>query len=137
VQLLVRNVLKKKGNVVRVGIIVVVGASLVSLAAHAQGDAAQGKIVAMQCQACHSFKAGENRIGPSLHGLFGRKAGTAPNFAYSPAMRRSGITWDEQALKSYLPDPQKKVPGTKMLFAGISDPKKVDDVIAYLKEATK
>ena len=113
------------------------GLSLAPLAAHAQGDAARGKIVAVQCMACHSFKAGENRIGPSLHGLFGRKAGTAPNFAYSPAMQRSGITWDEAALKSYLPDPQKKVPGTKMLFVGINDPKKIEDVIAYLKEATK
>jgi len=128
---------KKKGNVVRVGIFLVIGLSLVSLTAHAQGDAARGKIVAMQCMACHSLNAGENRIGPSLHGLFGRKAGTVPNFAYSPSMKRSGITWNEEALKSYLPDPQKKVPGTKMLFVGISDPKKIDDVIAYLKEATK
>jgi cytochrome c len=124
-------------SIVRIRIFLVIGLSVVSLAAHAQGDAARGKVVFMQCMACHSLKAGENRIGPSLHGLFGRKAGTAPDFPYSPSMQRSGITWNEQALKSYLPDPQARVPGTKMIFVGISDPKKVDDVIAYLKEATK
>jgi cytochrome c len=124
-------------SIVRIGIFLVIGLSVVSLAARAQGDAARGKVVFMQCMACHSLKAGENRIGPSLHGLFGRKAGTVSDFPYSPSMQRSGITWNEQALKSYLPDPQARVPGTKMIFVGISDPKKVDDVTAYLKEATK
>ena len=124
-------------SIVRIGIFLVIGLTVVSLAARAQGDAARGKVVFMQCMACHSLKAGENRIGPSLHGLFGRKAGTVSDFPYSPSMQRSGITWNEQALKSYLPDPQARVPGTKMIFVGISDPKKVDDVTAYLKEATK
>ena len=112
-------------------------ASTVSIAAHAEGNPAKGKIVFFQCMACHSVAAGKNGIGPSLHGLFGRKAGTAPDFAYSPSMKRSGITWDEASLKSYLPDPQAKVPGTKMAFLGLPDPQKIDDLIAYLKQATK
>jgi cytochrome c len=105
--------------------------------AHAEGNAARGKAVFLQCMACHSLSEGRNGVGPSLHGLFGRKAGTAPDFLYSPFMKRSGITWDEAALKSYLPDPQAKVPGTKMTFVGIKDPQQLDDLIAYLKQATK
>jgi cytochrome c len=112
-------------------------ATVIAGAARAEGDAARGKVVFLQCRACHSLNAGQNGIGPSLHGLFGRKAGTAPDFPYSPFMKRSGITWDEAALKSYLPDPQAKVPGTKMTFAGIKDPQQLDDLIAYLKQATK
>lgn len=116
-----------------VGLAFVLGAGI----ARAEGDAARGKIVFNQCRACHSLNAGQNGIGPSLHGLFGRKAGTVPDFPYSPFMKRSGIVWDEAALKSYLPDPQAKVPGTKMTFIGLGDPQQVEDVIAYLKQATK
>ncbi len=112
-------------------------AAAVSSSALAEGDSARGKVVFLQCMACHSLNPGQNGIGPSLHGLFGRKAGTLPDFAYSPSMKRSGITWSEAELRSYLPDPQAKVPGTKMAFVGISDPQKIEDLIAYLKQATK
>jgi cytochrome c len=107
------------------------------IAAHAAGDAARGKAVFLQCRACHSLNAGQNGVGPSLHGLIGRKAGTAPDFAYSPFMKRSGITWTPDELRSYLPDPQAKVPGTKMTFVGIKDAQQVEDLLAYLMEATK
>lgn len=107
------------------------------IAAHAAGDAARGKAVFLQCRACHSLNAGQNGVGPSLHGLIGRKAGTAPDFAYSPFMKRSGITWTPDELRSYLPDPQAKVPGTKMTFVGIKDPQQIEDLLAYLMEATK
>lgn len=105
--------------------------------AHADGDAARGKIVFNQCRACHSLSPGQNGVGPSLHGLFGRKARTVPDFAYSPSMERSGIVWDAATLKSYLPDPQAKVPGTKMIFVGLKDPQQIDDLIAYLMQATR
>jgi cytochrome c len=111
--------------------------SSIALRAQAEGNAARGRAVFLQCMVCHSLNAGQNGVGPSLHGLFGRKAGTAPGFPYSPFMKRSGITWSEEALKSYLPDPQAKVPGTKMTFTGIKDPQQLDDLIAYLKQATK
>lgn len=119
-------------------IIVGLGAAgAASSSAWAGSDPARGKAVFLQCMACHSLAPGQNGIGPSLHGLFGRKAGTLPDFAYSPSMKRSDITWSVAALKSYLPDPQAKVPGTKMTFLGISDPQQLDDLIAYLQQATK
>lgn len=124
----------KTGTSIIVGLVLALG---VSRAAHAEGDAARGKTVFIQCTACHSLNPGQNGIGPSLHGIFGRKAGTLPDFAYSPSMKRAGIIWSEAELRSYLPDPQAKVPGTKMTFLGISDKQQLEDLIAYLKEATK
>ena len=117
--------------------IFVLAAVSIAPAARAAGDAAQGKAVFVQCRACHSLNEGQNGVGPSLHGLLGRKAASLPDFRYSPSMQRSGLTWDEATLKRYLPDPQALVPGTKMTFVGIKDPEQLDDLIAYLKEATK
>lgn len=101
------------------------------------GDSKAGKMIFLQCSACHSLEPDENKTGPSLAGLFGRKAGTVEDFNYSDANKNSGIVWDEEELRKYLPDPQKLVPGTKMAFPGLKDPKQVENVIAYLKEATK
>ena len=101
------------------------------------GDPNAGKTIFLQCTACHSLEPDENKTGPSLAGLFGRKAGSVEDFNYSDSNKSSGIVWDEDALRKYLPDPQKLVPGTKMAFPGLKDPKQVEDVIAYLKEATK
>jgi cytochrome c len=101
------------------------------------GDPKAGKVVFIQCAACHSLEPDENKQGPSLAGIFGRKAGTVEDFNYSDANKNSGIVWDEAILRKYLPDPQSIVPGTKMVFPGLKDPKQVEDVIAYLKEATK
>jgi cytochrome c len=106
------------------------------LAASAQ-DMAAGKSSFAKCKACHSLEAGKNIIGPSLHGLFGRKAGTAPNFNYSQANKSSGIVWDEDTLFKYLQNPQAFVPGTKMVFPGIKSENERKNLIAYLKEATK
>ncbi len=98
-----------------------------------KGDAAKGKVVFAQCKSCHSAEPGKNMIGPSLAGVVGRKAATIEGFAYSTAMQKSGFTWDEETLFHYLKSPMKDVPGTKMSFAGLSDPQKRADVIAYLK----
>ena len=100
-------------------------------------DAAKGKKVYSKCKACHALKAGKNKVGPTLHGLFGRKAATVPNFKYSKAMRASGVTWDEESLRAYLKKPRKFIKGTRMAFAGIKKKKQMDDLVAYLKEATK
>jgi cytochrome c len=97
------------------------------------GDAAKGKIAFLQCQTCHSSDAGVNKIGPSLHGVVGRKASSVAGYSYSAANHASGITWTEEKLFQYLEKPQRVVPGTKMSFAGFSDPQKRADVIAYLK----
>lgn len=98
------------------------------------GDAKKGETDFITCKTCHAIEAGVNKIGPSLHGVVGRKAGIVPGFTYTPANRDSGITWSEEKLFQYLEAPQKVVPGTKMSFAGWpADPQKRADVIAYLK----
>lgn len=98
-----------------------------------EGDAAAGKTVFIQCQACHSLKAGENRVGPSLHGVIGATAGHVQDFRYSDANKGSGLVWSEEKLFDYLKNPRAMVPGTTMAFAGISDPQKRANVIAYIK----
>src|SRR5271157_4624955 len=111
----------------------------VTLAAEAQGvgDAQRGAQVFAQCKICHSLEAGKNMVGPSLHGLFGRKAGSVPGFAYSAAMKNANITWNDDTLSKYLADPKAFVPGDKMVFPGIKDPSKLGDLLAYLNQATK
>lgn len=97
-----------------------------------KGDAVHGAIVFNQCKACHSLDAGKNGVGPSLKGIIGTKAADVPGYTFSPAMKKSGLTWTPQVLSDYLTAPMKKVPGTKMPFAGLPNPKDRDDVIAYL-----
>lgn len=97
-----------------------------------KGDAAAGEKVFIQCKTCHEVTAGVNKIGPSLSKVVGRAAGTVANYTYSPANKNSGITWTQEKLFQYLENPQRVVPGTKMAFAGIADPQKRADVIAYL-----
>jgi len=87
-----------------------------------------------QCKACHVTDKGVNRVGPSLHGIVGRKAGTVPGFNYSAANRSSGVSWTEETLYTYLENPRKFMPGTKMAFAGLRQPQQRADVIAYLKQ---
>lgn len=96
------------------------------------GDATKGATDFVTCKTCHAIEAGVNKIGPSLHNVVGRAAGTIAGFSYSPANKNSGITWTPEKLFQYLEKPQRVVPGTKMTFAGFSDPQKRADVIAYL-----
>jgi cytochrome c len=107
-----------------------------SAAAQTAGDPDKGAAVFAQCRLCHSLDAGKNGTGPSLHGLFGRKAGSVTGFAYSAAMKQSGVVWSDVTLRQYLADPKGFIPGGKKAIAGIKDPAKLDDVIAYLKQAT-
>ena len=109
-------------------------AFLITLAAGSASaaDAAHGKLVFQTCAACHSDKP--DAIGPSLRGVYGRKSGALPDFRYSNAMLRANLTWDDASLRDYIKDPQAKVKGNRMPFAGLSDPKDVDDVIAFLKQ---
>jgi len=105
----------------------------VGASARAEGDAANGaKLFKQKCGICHSAEAGKNKIGPSLFGVVGRKAGSVADYSYSEAMRNSGLTWDAATLDVYLVSPRNKVSGTKMTFAGL--PKESDraDVISYL-----
>ena len=99
----------------------------------ADGDAAQGQKIFNKCKACHALKAGQKRIGPSLHSVIGRRAGSEFYFGYSPAMRSAGIDWTEENLDKYLEAPKKFIPKNKMPFAGLKKAKDRADVIAYLK----
>jgi cytochrome c len=105
--------------------------------ARADGDAARGEKRFDECATCHSLKEGENGIGPSLHAVFGRKAGSLDDFRYSPAMKRSGITWTPQTLGAFIADPQKAVPNNRMPFAGMPEAADRNDLIAYLEKAAK
>jgi cytochrome c len=105
--------------------------------AHADGDSARGEVRFQECAACHKLDAGSNGVGPSLHGIFERKAGELADFRYSPALKRSGIAWSPQTLEAYLTDPQALVPGNRMPYAGMADPQGRADLIAYLAKASK
>ena len=103
--------------------------------ARADGDASRGENKFEECAACHKIERGEDNVGPSLHGVFGRKAGTLADFRYSPALKRSGITWSAQTLDTFLADPQKVVPANRMPYAGLADASDRTDLIAYLQKA--
>jgi cytochrome c len=105
-------------------------------AASAQ-DAALGEAVFRQCKACHSLEAGKKGVGPSLNGLIGRTSGTLEGFAYSPAMKAAGITWNEENLTKYIADPKGFVAGNKMAFAGVKKDEDLKNVVAYLLTAAK
>jgi cytochrome c len=98
-------------------------------------DAALGEKVFLKCKACHQIGEGaKNAVGPVLNGVVGRKAGTYADYSYSDANKNSGITWDEATLKEYLKNPRAKVPGTKMIFPGLTKDDDIDNVIGYLKQ---
>ncbi len=116
--------------------IIVIAAGLMGLstATNAQ-DAENGAKVFKKCMACHTIED-QNKIGPSLKGIVGRKAASVEGFKYSDAMLAKGaegVIWDEATLAAYLPDPKAFVPGTKMTFAGLKKPEEVADIIAFLK----
>ena len=107
--------------------------ALTSATAMAAGDAAKGKKIFKKCKACHSIKAGKKKVGPSLFGVVGSKAGTVKGYKFSKAMKNSGLTWDDATLDKYLFKPKKLVKKTKMIFKGLKKKSQRDDVIAYLK----
>jgi len=98
------------------------------------GNAATGRRVFVRCQACHVMDEGVNRSGPSLHGIFGRTAGTVEGFRYSNANANSGVVWDAETMFEYLQNPRAFMPGTTMAFAGIRSAQERADVIAYMKD---
>jgi cytochrome c len=104
--------------------------------AWAQGDPTKGETVFKRCAACHVANKEQNRVGPHLVGLIGRKAGAVEGFKYSDAMKNAGITWNEAELDKYLENPKGDIPGNKMAFPGLKKPEERADVIAYLKQTT-
>lgn len=125
-------------------VVLLIAASVIALspgsAGAQEGDATAGAIVFKKCATCHIAESDTNKVGPSLNGLFGRKAGTHPDFAYSASMKAAGdggLVWDETVLRDYLHNPRVKVKGTKMAFVGLKDDQEITDLIAYLKQYSK
>jgi len=101
-------------------------------------DADAGKTSFNKCLACHAVGEGaKNKVGPVLNGLEGRKSGTIEGYSYSEANKNSGITWSKDAFLDYIKDPKAKIPGTKMVFAGIKNEKEAGDLWAYLAQFDK
>jgi len=105
--------------------------------AQAQGDAARGEKKFEECASCHSVERGSNGVGPNLAGLFERKAGALDDYRYSPALKRSGLTWTAKNLDDFVADPQKLVPANRMPYAGMPNAAERADLIAYLQKAAK
>ncbi len=98
-------------------------------------DVEKGQRSFNKCLPCHAVGPGAaTKVGPQLNGLDGRRAGTAADFNYSEANKNSGIVWNEATFKEYIRSPQAKIPGTKMAFAGITNPQEIEDLWAYLKQ---
>jgi len=113
--------------------LLIAGALLCVAPAGAARDAERGEQLHARCLACHALAY--DRVGPRHCGLFGRVAGSVPDFAYSIAMKNSKITWNDETLDRFLAAPRKMVPGTSMTYDGVADPRERADLIAYLKRA--
>jgi cytochrome c len=117
--------------------LIVIASAAASSAAPAQ-DVAAGKTSFNKCLACHAVGEGaKNKVGPVLNGLAGRKSGTVEGYSYTEANKNSGITWDEASFKDYIKDPKAKIPGTKMVFAGIKNEQEAGDLWAFLAQYDK
>jgi cytochrome c len=115
----------------------VIASSATAPAALAQ-DAAAGKTSFNKCLACHAVGEGaKNKVGPVLNGLDGRKSGTVEGYSYTEANKSSGITWNKDQFLEYIRDPKAKIPGTKMIFAGIKKENEAADLWAFLAQYDK
>jgi cytochrome c len=111
-------------------VVALIGSSVTALAQ----DLAAGEQSFKKCLPCHSVGEGaKNKVGPLLNGLEGRKSGTIEGFTYTDANKNSGLTWDEAVFRDYIKDPRAKIPGTKMIFAGIKNEKEISDLWAYIR----
>lgn len=123
----------KKAAVLTVALIL--NADIFSTPADAAGDAeAGGKLFNRICGGCHQVgDSARGSFGPQLNGIFGRHAGSTTDYQYSTAMKSSGVVWTRETLAAYIEAPKKVVPGTRMIFWGISDPEKIENLLAYLQ----
>lgn len=103
----------------------------------AAADLKRGQTMYFQCRACHSLEqGGPNKVGPNLHGVFGRKAGLVPGFAYSDVMAASEVVWTDEAMDAWLARPSQFMPGNRMVFIGVKDAQDRASLIAYMKQET-
>ncbi|OOG14933.1 cytochrome c family protein [Pseudomonas sp. C9] len=111
------------------------GAGVLSLQVHAAGDAEAGATLFKRiCGGCHQVgESARGSFGPQLNGIFGRHSASTTDYQYSDAMKAANILWTRETLTAYLEDPKKVVPGTRMIFWGLSDPEKIENLLAYLQ----
>ncbi|CAN3503717.1 cytochrome c [Diutina catenulata] len=107
-------------------------------APYEKGDEKKGaNLFKTRCLQCHTTgKGGPNKVGPNLHGVFGRQSGQAEGFNYTDANKKKGVTWSEQTMSDYLENPKKYIPGTKMAFGGLKKAKDRNDLVTYLHKVT-
>jgi cytochrome c len=119
--------------------IALLSVAALTVSASAQtGNPTRGEQLFRACAPCHSLEPNRNMTGPSLTELWNRKAGTLPSFErYSPALKSSGIIWEDGTLGAWIEDPQHFIPGNTMTFPGLKDARQRADLLAFLKEATK
>jgi cytochrome c len=119
-----------------IGVALLLGPGVEALAAPAPAQAQidAGRRLFARCTNCHEVGAGaRNGFGPQLNGIVGRKAGSAPAYAYSPALKQAGFVWNEQKLVAFIRDSEKVVPGNKMRFLSFMSEKQASDIVAYLR----
>lgn len=108
--------------------------------AQGTGDVESGRRIFNQCRACHTTEqGGRSSVGPNLHGVFGRAAGTVPGFRYSDPMRErgaGGLVWNDETMRAYLASPRTFLPGGSMTFAGMRNEQQITDLLAFLHQAT-
>jgi len=117
-----------------IGVALLLGPGAEALAAPAQAQVDAGRRLFARCTNCHEVGAGaRNGFGPQLNGIVGRKAGSAPAYAYSPALKKAGFVWNEQNLVAFIGDSEKVVPGNKMRFLSFMSEKQAAEIVAYLR----
>ncbi|HEY6028220.1 MAG TPA: cytochrome c family protein [Pseudolabrys sp.] len=120
---------------VGIGLTALVLATLTCVGAASAQDVAAGEQSFKKCMPCHSIGEGaKNKVGPELNGLDGRHSGSAPGYSYSEANKKSGIVWAKDTFEKYINDPRAMIPGTKMIFPGIKNPKEVENLWAYVSQ---
>jgi cytochrome c len=117
--------------------LIVLAAAGVLAAGAARADVKRGEKLFEECRACHAVERGASGVGPGLHGVIGRRAAALDDFRYSPALKKSGITWSRQTLDAYVLDPQKTVPSNRMPYAGMPDARDRADLLDYLQQTFK
>jgi cytochrome c len=113
--------------------VVALALALAGTTAQADGDAAKGEKVFTKCKVCHEIASDKNKVGPTLQGVIGRKAGTVEGFKYSEPMTASGVTWDATTIAEYVKQPKQFVPGNKMAFAGLKKEDEIENLVAVIK----
>ncbi len=119
------------------GLLIAIFAAGVLSSPAVSDDLAKGEKTFIKCKVCHAVEKDVSKIGPSLHGVFGRKAGSLESFPnYSDAIKSTDIVWGDETIREFVKAPRTYIAGTKMIFIGIKDDKVIDDLLAYLKSVT-